>query len=147
MKKANFELGISIYLMVVFATIGLFPTCVLGIWAACGIAIYNCISVTTSVILLCIDKWGKCTSIKYSSFVMRVIWTVVQGIAITLFLIQLIGAPDMIWKSDRFDQHSPMDLDLAELIPCLIIVTSFLTYGIFKSSQLHNRSSVESTSD
>ena len=89
MNIANFELGISIYLMVIFATIGLFPTCVLGIWAACGIAIYNCISVTTSVILLCIDKWGKCSSITYSSFVMRVIWTVVQGIAITLFLIQM----------------------------------------------------------
>ena len=60
MNIANYELGISIYLMVIFATIGLFPTCVLGIWAACGITIYNCISVTTSVILLCIDKWGKC---------------------------------------------------------------------------------------
>ena len=121
-------LGFSILFTVASAialvpAFGSVPTIVLGL--------HNFISITVSVILLCIKIFVSPR--KYVNFAMRVIWTVIQGIAVILLTLQAIS-PGLIYQKPTFDHSS---LNGVIWIPGLIIVIPMFIYGIIESWNLN----------
>ena len=138
-------LGFSILFMVLAAVplgvFGLPGPCInrQGFWdwgtgsmcPALALALHNFISITVSVILLCIKIFVSPR--KYVNFAMRVIWTVIQGIAVILLTLQAIS-PGLIYQKPTFDHSS---LNGVIWIPGLIIVIPMFIYGIIESWNLN----------
>ena len=122
--------GFSITFMVPFGI----PICVKGLLnapPALALAIYNFTSTTVSVILLSVKIFV--TSKHELNLAMRVIWTVIQGIAVIILTLQAIS-PGLIYREPKFDHDS---LHGIIWIPGLIIITPMFIYGIIESWNLN----------
>ena len=98
---------------------------------AFALAIYNFTSTTVSVILLSVKIFV--TSKHELNLAMRVIWTVIQGIAVIILTLQAIS-PGLIYREPTFDHDS---LHGIIWIPGLIIITPMFIYGIIESWNLN----------
>ena len=96
-----------------------------------ALAIYNFTSTTVSVILLSVKIFV--TSKHELNLAMRVIWTVIQGIAVIILTLQAIS-PGLIYREPKFDHDS---LHGIIWIPGLIIITPMFIYGIIESWNLN----------
>ena len=100
---------------------------------------FNFILISTNTILVILELISFCgKSIKKWNLVMRKIWTVVVGLIVTLYLIQLISCAKtcLIWsRIGLFTQGSGSDAIVSGIIfsICLLIVGPMFLYGIFKS--------------
>merc|ERR1719189_3231320 len=76
-----------------------------GLWQ---IGLFNLVFITTNTILLIFELKSICgKSIKKWNLVMRIIWTVVVGLKVILYLIQLISCHRdacLIWERQNFDR-------------------------------------------
>ena len=126
--------GFSITFMVLFA-IPLVYLVIIGYDVptapALALAIYNFTSTTVSVILLSVKIFV--TSKHELNLAMRVIWTVIQGIAVIILTLQAIS-PGLIYREPKFDHDS---LHGIIWIPGLIIITPMFIYGIIESWNLN----------
>ena len=110
------------------------------------IGIFNFILISTNTILVSLELNSFCgKSIKKWNLVMRIIWTVVVGLIVTLYLIQLISCAIsgrktcLIWSGMGLPtQGSGSDAFVSVIIfsICLLIVGPMFLYGIFKSNLL-----------
>ena len=123
--------GFSITFMVLFGI----PICVKGMvdsmLPALALAIYNFTSTTVSVILLSVKIFAN--SSHELNLAMRVIWTMIQGIAVIILTLQAIS-PGLIYREPTFDHDS---LHGIIWIPGLIIITPMFIYGIIESWNLN----------
>ena len=122
--------GFSITFMVLFGI----PICVKGLLYSpptLALAMYNFTSTTVSVILLSVKIFV--TSKHELNLAMRVIWTVIQGIAVIILTLQAIS-PGLIYREPTFDHDS---LHGIIWIPGLIIITPMFIYGIIESWNLN----------
>ena len=99
--------------------------------------LFNLVLITTNTILVIFElKSIRGKSIKKWNLVMRIIWTVVVGLIVILYLIQLISCTNhgrdacLIWHRETF-YHD--DLSVLIFSICLLIVGPMFLYGIFKS--------------
>ena len=101
------------------------------------IGLFNLVLITTNTILVIFElKSIRGKSIKKWNLVMRIIWTVVVGLIVILYLIQLISCHRdacLIWERQTFDRT---DLSGFIFSICLLIVGPMFLYGIFKSFSL-----------
>jgi hypothetical protein len=107
---------------------------------------FNFILISTNTILVSLELYSFCgKSIKKWNLVMRKIWTVVVGLIVTLYLIQLISCAIsgrktcLIWSGIGLPtQGSGSDAFVSVIIfsICLLIVGPMFFYGIFKSNLL-----------
>ena len=100
------------------------------------LGIYKLFFISTNTILVIFELKNICRkSIKKWNLVMRIIWTLVVGLIVTLYLIQLITCTHhgrnacLIW--DRWGIY------VGIFSICLLIVGPMFLYGIFKSFLLH----------
>ena len=114
------------------------------------IGLFNLVLITTNTILVIFElKCIRGKSIKKWNLVMRIIWTVVVGLIVILYLIQRISCTNdgkdacLIWHREigfglGFD-GPPNNSNFSVLIfsICLIIVGPMFLYGIFKSFLLN----------
>ena len=129
--------GFSITFMVLFGI----PICVKGMvdsmLPALALAIYNFTSTTVSVILLSVKIFAN--SSHELNLAMRVIWTVIQGMAVIILTLQAIS-PGLIHRTpvgpgnDRIMYWYQLILIW---IPGLIIITPMFIYGIIESWNLN----------
>ena len=111
-----------------------------------SLGIFNFILISTNTILVSLELYSFCgKSIKKWNLVMRKIWTVVVGLIVTLYLIQLISCAIngrktcLIWSGMGLPtQGSGSDAFVSVIIfsICLLIVGPMFFYGIFKSNLL-----------
>ena len=99
---------------------------------ALALALHNFISITVSVILLGVKIFVTPPQ-HVLNFAMRVIWTVMQGIAIIVLTVQAIS-PGLIYPEPKFDHSS---LDGIIWVPGLIIITPMFIYGIVESWNIY----------
>ena len=99
------------------------------------LGIYNFICISTNTILVILELKNICgKSIKKWNLVMRIIWTVVVGLIVILYLIQLISCANsgrntcLIWSDKGWSEYSSVIF-----LICLLIVGPMFLYGIFKS--------------
>ena len=109
------------------------------------IGIFNFILISTNTILVSLELNSFCgKSIKKWNLVMRMIWTLVVGLIVILYLIQLISCTHhgrnacLIWEIRHGDDDN-FSVFYSELFffICLLIVGPMFLYGIFKSFLLH----------
>jgi len=129
--SAIFELWLSVIMNMVL----LFPGLFFGMSLSFGqIGIFEFILISTNTILVSLELKSFCgKSIKKWNLVMRIIWTVVAGLIVILYLIQLISCHRdacLIWERQNFDRT---DLSGFIFSICLLIVGPMFFYGIFKS--------------
>ena len=109
------------------------------------IGLFNLVLITTNTILVIFElKSIRGKSIKKWNLVMRIIWTLVVGLIVILYLIQLISCTHhgrnacLIWEIRHGDDDN-FSVFYSELFffICLLIVGPMFLYGIFKSFLLH----------
>ena len=123
--------GFSIAFMVLFAIpliLAFFLTMPPQLLA---LVLYNFISNTLSVILLSIKIFA--TPKHILNLTLRIIWTMIQGIAVIILTLQAIS-PGLIYREPTFDHDS---LHGIIWIPGLIIITPMFIYGIIESWNLN----------
>ena len=108
------------------------------------IGIFNFILISTNTILVSLELnsfRGK--SVKKWNLVMRIIWTLVVGLIVILYLIQLISCTHrgrnacLIWEMGHGDEYLSVFFYELFFSICLLIVGPMFLYGIFKSFLLH----------
>ena len=109
------------------------------------IGLFNLVLITTNTILVIFElKSIRGKSIKKWNLVMRIIWTLVVGLIVILYLIQLISCTHhgrnacLIWEMGHGNDDN-FAVFFSELFfsICLLIVGPMFLYGIFKSFLLH----------
>ena len=113
---------------------------------------FNFILISTNTILVSLELKSFCgKSIKKWNLVMRIIWTVVVGLIVFLYLIQLISCANsgrntcLIWSGNGWSDMGWSESEFSVVIfsiclnmgpnfrHCLLIVGPMFLYGIFKS--------------
>ena len=125
--------GFSITFMVLFGI----PICVKGLLYSpptLALAIYNFTSTTISVILLSVKIFV--TSNHELNLAMRVIWTVIQGIAVIILTLQAIS-PGLIYRTPVGPGGIGSQMHGLIWIPGLIIIIPMFIYGIIESWSLN----------
>ena len=102
------------------------------------IGLFNLVLITTNTILLIFElKSIRGKSIKKWNLVMRIIWTVVVGLIVILYLIQLISCTNHSWGACLIWDRVPYIPSVLIFSICLLIVGPMFLYGISKSFLLH----------
>ena len=99
---------------------------------------------TTNTILVIFElKSIRGKSYKKWNLVLRIIWTLVAGLMVILYLIQLISCTHhgrnacLIWEIGHGDEYLSILFSELFFSICLLIVGPMFLYGIFKSFLLH----------
>ena len=122
--------GFSITFMMLFAipiffgTDSIFSTSMPPVLA---LAIYNFTSTTVSFILLSVNIFA--TSNHILNLTLRVIWTVLQGIAVIILTLQAIS-PGLIYGEPKIDHSIVIIINHLIWIPGLLIIIPMFIYGI-----------------
>ena len=101
---------------------------------AFALAIYNFTSTTVSVILLSVKIFA--ISSHELNLAMRVIWTVIQGIAVIILTLQAIS-PGLIYRTPVGPGGIGSQMHGLIWIPGLIIIIPMFIYGIIESWSLN----------
>ena len=97
-------------------------------------AIYNFTSTTVSFILLSVNIFA--TSNHILNLTLRVIWTVIQGIAVIILTLQAIS-PGLIYGEPKIDHWIVIIINHFIWIPGLLIIIPMFIYGIIESGNLN----------
>ena len=106
------------------------------------IGIFNFILISTNTILVSLELNNFCgNGVKKWNLVMRILWTVVVGLIVILYLIQLISCAIggrntcLIWSGTGFPGMGLSESEFSVVIfsICLLIVGPMFLYGIIKS--------------
>ena len=143
--SAILELCLSVIVNIVLL-LGLIYALIHDVGSTGQLGIFNFILISTNTLLVSLELYSFCgKSIKKWNLVMRKIWTVVVGLIVTLYLIQLISCAIsgrktcLIWSGMGLPtQGSGSDAFVSVIIfsICLLIVGPMFFYGIFKSNLL-----------
>ena len=108
------------------------------------IGLFNLVLITTNTILVIFElKSIRGKSYKKWNLVLRIIWTLVAGLMVILYLIQLISCTHhgrnacLIWEIGHGDEYLSILFSELFFSICLLIVGPMFLYGIFKSFLLH----------